>query len=259
VERSVSELLSLEGRVAIVTGSSRGLGREVAEALAEAGGKIVLSARREQELTRAVEELSDLGFEVIGQRGDISDPQQAEAIARVALERFGRLDVLVNNAGIAWGGPYEEMPLDRWRQVLETNVTGTHLMTRAALPFMKKQQNGKIINVASVAGLVGSPEDALEATGYSTSKGAVAAFTRDLAVKYARYGICVNAIAPGYFVTRMTEGVLARASERIKQLTPMARLGTASDLKGIVVLLASAASDYITGQVIAIDGGMTAM
>lgn len=259
MERTVTELLSLKGRVAIVTGASRGLGREAAAALAEAGAKVVLSARRQQELTHAVEQLCDRGLEVIGQTGDICDPEQAGAIARVAVERFGQLDILVNNAGIAWGAPYEELPLDRWRQVLETNVTGTHLMTRAALPLMKKQQYGKIINVASVAGLLGSPEDVLEATGYSASKGAVVALTRDLAVKYARFGICVNAIAPGYFPTRMTQGVLARASERIKELTPMGRLGAASDLKGIIVLLASSASDYITGQVIAVDGGMTAM
>lgn len=151
------------------------------------------------------------------------------------------------------------MPLDRWRQVIETNLTGTHLVTRAALSAMKQRQYGKIINVASIAGLLGSPEDVLEAAGYTASKGAVVALTRDLAVKYARFRICVNAIAPGYFHTRMTQGVLAHAGERIKQLTPMGRLGEEGDLKGITVFLASAASDYVTGQVIAIDGGMTAM
>jgi NAD(P)-dependent dehydrogenase (short-subunit alcohol dehydrogenase family) len=257
--RSVKELFSLDGRVAIVTGASRGLGREVAEALGEAGAKVVLGARREQWLQPTLHELRERGFDVVAQPCDISDPLQAEAIVRTALESFGRLDILVNNAGISWGAPYEEMPLDRWRQVIEINLTGTHLMTRAALPAMKERRYGKIINVASVTGLVGSPEDVLQAAGYTASKGAVVALTRDVAVKYARYGICVNAIAPGYFPTRMTEGVLAHATERIKQLTPMGRLGEEGDLKGIIVFLASAASDYVTGQIIAIDGGMTAM
>ncbi len=257
--RSVTELFSLQGRVAVVTGASRGLGREAAEALGEAGAKLVIGARREQWLHPTVNEFRERGFEVVARPCDITDPQQAEAIVRTAIESFGRLDILVNNAGISWGAPYEEMPLDRWRQVIETNLTGTHLVTRSALPIMRQRQYGKIINVASVAGLVGSPDDVLDAASYSASKGAVVALTRDLAVKYARFGICVNAIAPGYFPTRMTQGVLAHSGDRIKELTPMGRLGEEGDLKGITLYLASAASDYVTGQVIAIDGGMTAM
>lgn len=256
---SLTELFSLDGRVAVVTGASRGIGRELAEALGEAGAKLVLGARREQWLGPTVREFCNRGFQATGVVCDIADPQQANAIVLTAVETFGQLDILVNNAGITWGAPYEEMPLDRWRQVIETNVTGTHLVTRAAISVMRQRGYGKIINIASVAGLLGSAEDVLQATGYSASKGAVVAFTRDLAVKYARYGICVNAVAPGYFPTRMTEGVLAHAGEHIKALTPMGRLGKEGDLKGAVVLLASGASDYITGQIIAIDGGMTAM
>ena len=150
------------------------------------------------------------------------------------------------------------MPTDAWRKVLETNVIGTHLMTRAVLPAMKRQGYGKIVNVASVMGLVGLPKEIIEASSYTASKGALLAMTRELAVQYAVDGIRVNAIAPGFFPTRMTGGVLEHARNRIEEVTPLGRLGAEGDLKGAIVFLSSAASDYITGQVLAIDGGMTA-
>jgi len=177
---------------------------------------------------------------------------------RETIGRFGRLDILVNNAGISWGAPYEEMPIEAWHKVIETNVIGTHLMTRSSLPVMKQRGYGKIINIASVMALIGVPSDVLDASSYTASKGAIVALTRELAVNYAKFGIRVNAIAPGFFPTRMTEGVVEHSGERIKQLTPLGRLGEAGELKGTVLFLASAASDYITGQIIAVDGGMTA-
>jgi gluconate 5-dehydrogenase len=166
--------------------------------------------------------------------------------------------VLVNNAGVSWGAPIEEMPLDRWRQVIETNIGGTFLATRAALPLMKARGYGKIITVASVAGVVGFPAEILDAAAYTASKGALIALTRDLAVKCAPFGIRVNGIAPGFFRTRMTEGVLARAEAALVKATPLGRVGEPEELKGVAVFLAAPASDYITGQILGVDGGYTA-
>ncbi len=183
---------------------------------------------------------------------------QVRELVSKTLEHFGRIDVLVNNAGISWGAPYEEMPIDAWHKVLNTNVIGTQLMTRAVLPSMRKLGYGKIINVASIMGLVGVPKEILEASSYTASKGAILALTRELAVNYAADGIRVNAVAPGFFPTRLSAGVIGRAEERIKQSTPLGRLGEDGELKGAILFLAAPASDYITGQTITVDGGLTA-
>lgn len=256
--KNIHELFSLEGRVAIVTGASRGLGKEAAEGLAEAGAKVVLAARRAQWLDPAVREFEERGFDALGQVCDISSEEQTRALVAAALERYGRVDILVNNAGVSWGAPYEEMPVDAWRKILETNVIGTQLMTRAVLPAMRQLGYGKIVNIASIMGLMGVPKEILEAAGYTASKGALISLTRELAVHYAPQGIRVNALAPGFFPTRLSAGVVAHASEQIKAITPLGRLGEAGEMKGAVVFLAAAASDYITGQIIAVDGGMTA-
>ena len=256
--KRIAELFSLAGRVAIVTGASRGLGKEAAEGLAEAGAKVVLAARREQWLESTAREFVERGFECLSLPCDIAQEDQTNGLVSATLARFGRIDILINNAGISWGAPYEEMPTEAWRKVLETNVIGTHLMTRAVLPAMKQQGYGKIVNVASVTALLGLPGDILEAASYTASKGALIAMTRELAVQYAAHGIRVNAIAPGFFPTRMTSGVLEHARERIEKATPLGRLGEDGDLKGAIVFLSSAASDYITGQVLAIDGGISA-
>jgi NAD(P)-dependent dehydrogenase (short-subunit alcohol dehydrogenase family) len=256
--KNIQELFSLDGRVAIVTGASRGLGKEAAEGLAEAGAKLVLAARRAEWLDPTVRELQDRGFDVFAHLCDIAIAEQTQALAAAAFERYGRVDVLVNNAGVSWGAPYEEMPLDAWRKVLETNVIGTQHMTRAVLPVMRQQGYGKIINIASIVGLAGLPRDILEASSYTASKGALIALTRELAVHYAPEGIRVNALAPGFFPTRLSAGVVDRSSERIKAITPLGRLGEAGEMKGAVVFLAAPASDYITGQIIAVDGGLTA-
>ncbi|HLJ62201.1 MAG TPA: SDR family oxidoreductase [bacterium] len=254
----VPELFSLQHRVAIVTGGSRGLGLEIARGLGEAGARIVIVARRTQWLDEASAELAAAGIEVRAHACDVTVPGEAERLVGAAATAFGGVDILVNNAGVSWGAPFEEMPLDRWRQVFETNVVGVFLVTRAALPAMKSRGYGKVINIASVMGLVGFAPEIVNASGYSASKGALIALTRDLAVKYGRFGIRVNALAPSFFLTRMTEGLLARGGVEIVEATPLGRLGHPDDIKGAAVFLASPASDYITGQVLSVDGGLTA-
>ncbi|MDQ7800640.1 MAG: SDR family oxidoreductase [Armatimonadota bacterium] len=255
----VRELFDLSGRVAVVTGGSRGLGLEIAEGLGEAGARVVVAARRAQWLGPAEDHLRARGIEVSAVACDVADPEQARRLVQGAVDRFGRLDVLVNNAGVSWGAPLEEMPLERWRHVLDVNLTGTFLVTQAAVPVMKAAGWGRIVNVASVAGLVGSPAEILDAVGYAASKGGVVALTRDLAVKLAPFGITVNAVAPGFFPTRMSEKLLERVGDQVVSRVPMGRLGREGDLKGVVVFLASEAARYVTGQVLAVDGGSTAV
>jgi NAD(P)-dependent dehydrogenase (short-subunit alcohol dehydrogenase family) len=256
--KNIQELFSLDGRVAIVTGASRGLGKEAAEGLAESGAKVVLAARRAEWLEPTVREFQDRGFDVFAHLCDIAIAEQTQELSAATFERYGRVDILVNNAGISWGAPFEDMRLDAWRRVFETNVIGTQQMTRAVFPIMRQQGYGKIINIASVMGLTGVPREILEASSYTASKGALIALTRELAVHYAPQGIRVNALAPGFFPTRLSAGVVDRSSERIKAITPLGRLGETGEMKGAVVFLAAPASDYITGQIIAVDGGMTA-
>jgi NAD(P)-dependent dehydrogenase (short-subunit alcohol dehydrogenase family) len=256
--KTITELFSLDGRVAIVTGASRGLGKEAACGLAEAGAKVVLAARRAQWLEPTAAAFAQRGFRCLPQVCDIADEAQARALAAAAVERFGRIDILVNNAGVSWGAPYEETPPEAWRRVYETNVLGTQWITRAVLPRMRAQGRGAIINIASVMGLVGTPRKVLEASAYTASKGAIIALTRELAVQYAAHGIRVNALAPGFFPTRLSGAVLERSGEEIKRLTPLGRFGAEGELKGAVVFLASDASSFITGQILAVDGGMTA-
>jgi NAD(P)-dependent dehydrogenase (short-subunit alcohol dehydrogenase family) len=251
-------LFSLKGRVAIVTGASRGLGKEAAEALAEAGASVVLAARRAQWLEPAAREFEQRGFECVACSCDVTDEAHVQNLAAKALESFGRIDILINNAGVSWAAPFEEATLESWNKVLATNVIGTQLMTRCVLPAMRQHGYGKIVNIASVMGLVGMPKDILEASSYTASKGAIIALTRELAVNYASDGIRVNAIAPGFFPTRLAWAVIERAGGRIRDITPLGRVGEAGELKGAVLFLAAPASDYITGQILAIDGGMTA-
>jgi len=256
---SVKDLFDLTGKVALVTGGSRGLGLEMATALGEAGAGVAITARRDQWLTPAEEELRAKGINVLAVTCDVSNSDQVTAAVRAAVDRFGRLDVLINNAGITWGQPIETMPLEKWRQVFETNVTGCFLMSQAAGNEMLRLGNGgSIINIASVAGLVGLEPDVLDAAGYSASKGAIVTLTRDLAVKWAKRGIRVNAIAPGFFDTRLSHGLLEKIQPNIERRTPMGRIGKPGELGGVAVFLASAAASYVTGQVLAVDGGLTA-
>lgn len=254
----VQQLFDLTGRVAVVTGGSRGLGRQIAAALGEAGARLAIVARRAEELERAASELRGLGVECLALRCDIGREEEVDATVGQILEHYGTIHILVNNAGTSWGAPAAEVPLADFAKVQHTNVIGTFLMSQRAGRHMIERRYGKILNVASIAGLRGSDPALLDAIAYSTSKGAVVAFTRDLAVKWAPYSITVNAIAPGFFPSKMTRWVLEHRGEEIRRRCPMKRHGGPDDLKGVALLLASDASAYITGQVIAVDGGATA-
>lgn len=256
---SVKDLFDLSGKVALVTGGSRGLGLEMATALGEAGAKVTISARRDQWLTPAEQELKAKGIDVLAVTCDVSDPDEVNAAVRATIDRFGHIDILINNAGISWGAPAETMSLEKWRQVFDTNAVGCFLMSQAAGNEMLRSGNGgAIINITSVAGMIGLDADVLDAVGYSASKGAIITLTRDLAVKWAPRGIRVNAIAPGFFDTRLSHALLQKTQASIEKTTPMGRIGQPGELGGVAVFLASAAASYVTGQVLAVDGGMTA-
>jgi len=233
------------------------LGFEIAEGLGEAGATVIITARREQWLTPAAASLSAKGITVMARVADVSDPEQVTALVD-DVASHGRIDVLVNNAGISWGGPPETLPLDKWNAVLATNVTGPFLMARAVFPHMARQRRGRIVNVASINGLIGTAPEVLDAAGYAASKGALINLTRDLAVKWARHGITVNALAPGFFPTRLSQPVIDRGGDAMLRGIPMGRTGQQDELKGAALFLASNASSYMTGQVLVVDGGITA-
>ena len=255
----VKALFDLTGKVALVTGGSRGLGLEIAQGLGEAGAAVAITARREQWLASAKADLKAHQIQCLALTCDVSQPNQVEGTLAATVAQFGRIDILVNNAGISWAEPAITMSLEKWRSVLDTNVTGCFLMSQAAgRAMILGGRGGANVNIASIAGLVGTAPDVLDAIGYSASKGAIISLTRDLAVKWARHGIRVNAIAPGFFDTRLTTHVLERSRSDIEQSTPMGRIGRPGELKGVALFLASAASDYVTGQVLAVDGGTSA-
>jgi NAD(P)-dependent dehydrogenase (short-subunit alcohol dehydrogenase family) len=256
----VLDTFRLDGRVALVTGGSRGLGLQIAQALGEANASVAITARREEGLIQAVQQLEAQGTRAMSTRCDISRNAEVEAAVGQVLERWGHIDILVNNAGATWGAPFEELPFEAWDKVVRTNVDGTYFVSRAvALHMIKRGQGGRIINIASVAGLRGSDPSVMPTLPYNTSKGAVVNFTRALAATLAEHKITVNCICPGFFPTRMTAATLERSGERIVAATPLRRVGSDQDLKGIAVLFASPASSFITGQVIAVDGGATAV
>jgi NAD(P)-dependent dehydrogenase (short-subunit alcohol dehydrogenase family) len=264
---NVKQLFDLTGRVAIVTGGSIGLGRQMAEGLAEMGAHLVLCARKEERCHQAAEELQQLGVKAIALGCDVKNPASIQEMVHATLSQFGRIDVLINNAGISWGAPVEEMRLEDWNKVIETNLTGTFLCAQAVGKVMIRQGRGKnsagknsagkIINIASVAGLGGAPEE-LPAIGYHASKGGVISFTKDLACKWASHNIQVNAIAPGWFPTHMSNRVLEHHEELFLSHIPLRRFGNEHDLKGAAVFLASDASNYVTGHVLVVDGGQSA-
>ena len=254
--RPLTELFDLTGRVAIVTGGSRGLGEEMAEGLAEAGATLMLCARREQWLTPTLESFRARGFTVDGMVCDVTAPDQVQAVIDKTMATFGRIDILINNAGIAWAAEPEQMPLDKWQKVIETNLTGTFLFSQAAGREMLKRQGGCIINVASIAGMIGSVSTSHWA-GYAASKAGIIGLTRELAATWGRSGIRVNAIAPGYFHSRLADPAIVLAEPQIKATSPSPRVGQPGALKAVAVFLAADASSYITGQTIVVDGGRT--
>jgi len=244
--------------VAIVTGGSRGLGLEIAEGLAEAGAAVAITGRRREWLDPATEELRARGFAVLAIAADVADPDGVRHTVAETLAHFGGVDILVNNAGLSWGAPSLDYPLDKWRLQIDVNLTGVWLMSQAVAPHLIARGGGRIVNISSITGLVGVAPELQDTVAYNASKGGVIALTRDLAVKWARHNITVNAVAPGYFPTRMTQGLLRTVEDRMRALSPMGRIGREGELKGVVVFLCSRAADFITGQVLAVDGGATA-
>jgi NAD(P)-dependent dehydrogenase (short-subunit alcohol dehydrogenase family) len=256
------DLFSLKGKIAVVTGGFTGLGKQSAEALLEAGADVAVCARRPDKWAKSFGDLKKVAKrherKLEGARCDVSSQAEVGRFFKEVREEFGRVDILVNAAGIAWASPPEETRLEDWEKVIKTNLTGTFLTSQTAGRMMIAQGEGSIINVSSVVGLWGVEGDVLDAISYSASKGGIIGFTRDLAIKWARFNVRVNALVPGWFRTHMTAVVVDRSREKLIQSIPMRRLGSETELKGAVVFLASGASSYVTGQLICVDGGLTA-
>ena len=253
------DLFRLDGKTAIVTGGGRGLGRYMAEALSDAGASVVLCSRKKEPLTEVQREIEAGGGRALAVELDVTDEDSVEGVVSAAAESFGSVDVVVNNSGATWGAPPEEMPLERFDQVMRVNVRGTFLMSQAAgRRMIETGAGGAIINISSVAGLVGGHPDYMQTVGYNSSKGAIISMTRDLATSWAQHNITVNAIAPGWFPTRMSRGLIEKFEEEMLANIPLGRFGAPEDLKGVVIFLASPAASYVTGQTIVVDGGATA-
>jgi NAD(P)-dependent dehydrogenase (short-subunit alcohol dehydrogenase family) len=255
---TIKELMNLEGRVSVVTGGATGLGLQMASGLAEAGSNIVICSRKLENCEAAAQQIEKIGVKALPVGCDVTKPDQVETMKEATLKRFGRIDVLVNNAGRAWAAPPEDTPLERWQQVFDLNITAPFLCAQTLGREMIRQKRGKIVNIASIAGLVGRNPKAYSSIAYSSSKGALVNFTRDLAVKWAQHNIQVNAICPGFFVTPLNQKLYEKNRENIDREIPLGHTGGPDDLKGMAVLLASDASNFITGAIIPVDGGSTA-
>ena len=256
--RSIQQLFDLKGRNALITGGSRGLGLQMAFALGEAGASVMLSARKADELEGAVATLQDAGIDARWIAADAARETDIHRLADETLERMGDVDILINNAGATWGAPAEDHPLEAWDKVMNLNVRGYFLLSqRLARKSMIARRQGRIINIASIAGLGGNARG-METIAYNTSKGAVINFTRALACEWGEHGITVNAICPGFFPSKMTRGTLERlGEEKMASHAPLLRLGDDEDLKGTTLLFASDAGKHITGQWLAVDGGVS--
>ena len=255
---SLKQALDLGGRKAIVTGGSRGLGLQIAEALGEMGAEVLLAARKQAELDEAVAHLAKMGVKAHAVAADLGKPESVHAFADAALAKLGHCDILVNNAGASWGAPAEDYPFDAWLKMVSLNMNAPFLLSQAiGKRSMIPRRYGRIINVASIAGLRGNPLGTIQTLGYNTTKGALVNFTRTLAGEWGQYGITVNALAPGFFWSKMAKGALEKIETMVKNATPLHRLGDDQDLKGAAVLFASDAGKHITGQILAIDGGVS--
>ena len=251
-------MFSLKGKTAIVTGGSVGLGAQMATALVEAGADVVVAARKIDRCIEICTKLEKNGVRAIPVACDVSKIEECQNLVDVTVKEFGRLDILVNNAGISWIADSLNFPMDKWQRVLNLNVNGTFQLSMMAAKIMKEQGTGKIVNIASIGGFRGDYPENVDSVAYTASKGAVLAMTKDLAVKWARYGIRVNAICPGWFPTSLNDKHLEGLADKLIPRIPLGRFGGSEDLKGIIVFLSSDASLYITGTNIPVDGGYTA-
>ncbi len=252
---SVKSLFDLSGKVALVTGGSRGLGLQMAHALGEMGATLAIAARKENELASAKTELIAAGYNAEYFVADLSSMEAAQNLAKAVITKFSQVDILINNAGASWGANAEDYPADAWNKVINVNLNGTFFLTQAVGKLsMVPRKTGKIITIASIAGLQGNPPP-MYTIAYNTTKGGLVNFTRALAAEWGQHGINVNAIAPGFFPSKMSAGLLNVMGKSIVDGTPLKRLGGEEDLKGAAVFLASDASRHMTGQILAIDGG----
>src|SRR4026207_2498337 len=257
---NVKKLFDLSGKVALITGGSRGLGLQIAEALGEMGAKVVITARKAGELEEAKAHLKAMSIDALTVVNDLQNTDAVKPMIEQAVKSHGQIDILVNNAGAAGGAPGEEHPLEAWYKIINLNLTAVFLMSQTVGKLsMIPRKYGRIINLASIAGLVGTDPRMMPTIAYNASKGGVVNFTRSLAVEWAHHGITVNAIAPGVFPSKMSQGMIDKAEQIIMEMTPMKRLGSDFDLKGLAVLLASDASAYMTGQIMAVGGGLVAL
>jgi NAD(P)-dependent dehydrogenase (short-subunit alcohol dehydrogenase family) len=256
--RTIQQLFDLTGKTALVTGGSRGLGLQMAHALGEAGARVMISSRKAEDLTEAVAELKAAGIQADWIAADCAKETDLRALAEESIKRMGRVDILVNNAGAAWGAPAEDHPVEAWDKVMNLNIRGYFILSQhIAKLSMIPNKSGRIINIASIAGLNGNPAG-MQTIAYNTSKGAVVNFTRTLGAEWGAYNITVNAICPGFFPSKMTMGTLkALGEDKLIGCTPLRRLGDDEDLKGLTLLFASNAGKHITGQWLAVDGGVS--
>jgi len=257
----VQKLFDLSGRTALITGGSRGLGLQIAESLGEAGATLMLTSRKPGDLDEAVAHLKSKGVNAHCIAADAAQPEEAAKVVDGAMKALGQVDILVNNAGAAWGAPAIDHTLEAWDKLMNLNVRALFVISQlVARASMVPRRHGRIINVASIAGLRGNGPGGLHTIAYNTSKGAVVNFTRALAGEWGEHGITVNALAPGFFPSKMTRGTLAAVGEdKLAARAPLNRLGDDDDLKGAALLFASDAGKHITGQILAVDGGVTAV
>jgi NAD(P)-dependent dehydrogenase (short-subunit alcohol dehydrogenase family) len=254
----INGLFNIDNKVAFITGGGKGLGLQIAEAFAAAGCHIAICSRKKEICQESADKLADkYSVKAKGYGCNIQSEDEVKTVVEQVLADFGQIDILVNNSGATWGASFEEMPLEAWQKVMNVNLTGTFLMTREVGKHMISRRTGKIINIGSAAGVKAEPPEVLNAVGYSTSKAAIHHFTRDLARKWAQHNIYVNAIAPGFFPSDMTKHVLSKKGDEIKQHNPLGRIGDEHALQGAALFFASPASDFVTGQVLSVDGGST--
>ncbi|MGG1674338.1 SDR family oxidoreductase [Neobacillus sp. NRS-1170] len=253
---NIQELFNIKGKTAIVTGGGRGLGEQMALALAEAGANVVVCSRKLEACQEVSDRLVNLGVRSMALACDVQNLDEINFVVQKTLEEFGSIDILVNNSGTGWVAPALEMKPDKWDFVMDVNLKSIFLFCQAVGKVMVEQGSGKIINIASVTGFGGQDPKIMDTICYSTSKGALINFTKDLAVKLAPSNVHVNAIAPGFFPTKMTKGM--EDNDKILDRTPMGRYGSEFDMKGPALFLASSASDYVTGHVLLVDGGLVA-